>query len=156
MSSKIPKNKTLTRLACVQALYLYEINELQANEAFSKIIEYYQSHNPLSEYDKSPVNPIGEIDKKFFQRLFEGVVENLAQVDAKIVILFSKQQKMPELSSIVRCILRIATGELLFCPTPAKVVIDEYVTLAREFYGSNEVSFINGVLDNIASQLPEA
>ncbi len=33
---------------------------------------------------------------------------------------------------------------------PAKVVIDEYVAVTRDFFGGDEPSFVNGVLDTLA------
>ena len=48
-----------------------------------------------------------------------------------------------------RNILRLAIYEMSRQDTPAAVVIDEALELARQFSGDESVSFINGVLDAI-------
>lgn len=63
-------------------------------------------------------------------------------------------QAAPEwpLSSINKidlAILRVATDELLNSDTPAKVVIDEAVEIAKKYGAENSPSFINGVLGTI-------
>jgi N utilization substance protein B len=51
-------------------------------------------------------------------------------------------------------ILRAAVAELWFFPeTPAKVVIDEAVEMAKEFGSAQSGSFINGVLDAVYKQM---
>lgn len=46
-------------------------------------------------------------------------------------------------------VLRVATQELLEGDTPAKVVIDEAVEIAKKYGAENSASFINGVLGTI-------
>jgi N utilization substance protein B len=53
-----------------------------------------------------------------------------------------------------RLILRLATYEFLHeSETPAKVVINEALELARTFSGDEAVGFINGILDAIRKKL---
>ena len=48
-------------------------------------------------------------------------------------------------------ILRVAVCELIHFPaTPAEVVIDEAVEIARRFSDEESASFINGILDRVA------
>lgn len=49
-----------------------------------------------------------------------------------------------------RAILRLATHELLNTTTPAKVVINEAIELAKRFGTTDSKRFVNGVLDKIA------
>ena len=46
-----------------------------------------------------------------------------------------------------RNLLRLAAFELLRTETPAAVVIDEAIELARRFSGDESARFVNGVLD---------
>ncbi len=153
MIEKRPKNKTVTRLAAVQALYLYDIDNIKADSAVEDVTDYYLSLNPLEDYGISDEDQINLIDKKFLNKIFQKTIENLTAIDLQITNLTTKQQEMSRLSSVLRAILRVGACELLFFPTPYKVVIDEYVTLANEFYSAAEVSFINGMLDKIANQV---
>lgn len=153
MIEKRSKNKTITRLAAVQALYLYDIDNVKADSAIEDVIDYYLSSNPLEEYGLADVDQIRMIDKKFLHKIFQQTIENLPAIDLQITNLVTRQQEMSRLSSVLRAILRVGACELLFFPTPYKVVIDEYVTLANEFYSIAEVNFINGMLDKIANQV---
>ena len=54
-----------------------------------------------------------------------------------------------KINRIDLAILRFGTYELTHTDTPAKVVIDEAVELAKEFGGESSPSFINGVLGSI-------
>ncbi len=153
MIKKLSKNKTITRLAAVQALYLYDIDKVNADSAIEDIIKYYISFNPLDEYDLSDVEQIKMIDKNFLYKIFQQTIENLPAIDLQITNLATKQQEISQFSSVLRAILRAGACELLFFPTPYKVVIDEYVTLANDFYTIAEVNFINGILDKIANQV---
>lgn len=153
MIKKLSKNKTITRLAAVQALYLYDMNKVNADSAIEDIIKYYISFNPLDEYDLSNDEQIKMIDKNFLYKIFQQTIENLPSIDLQITNLTTKQQEISQFSSVLRAILRVGACELLFFPTPYKVVIDEYVTLANDFYAIAEVNFINGILDKIANQI---
>jgi N utilization substance protein B len=66
----------------------------------------------------------------------------------------SEHWKVDRLAAVDRAVLRIATFELLHeRETPAEVVIDEAVEIARRFAGDKSPAFVNGVLDVIAKQL---
>lgn len=66
----------------------------------------------------------------------------------------ARHWKLARLSATDRSVLRVAVSELMSRPgTPARVVIDEAVEIAR-LYGSEESGrFVNGVLDPLARRL---
>ena len=54
------------------------------------------------------------------------------------------------MAAVDRNLLRLAAYELNFCPqTPASVVIDEAIEIAKSFSGADSSRFINGVLDKL-------
>jgi N utilization substance protein B len=53
-----------------------------------------------------------------------------------------------------RNILRLAVYEMTSVGTPAPVVIDEALELARRFSSEESVAFINGVLDAVRRAVP--
>jgi len=55
-----------------------------------------------------------------------------------------------------RNILRLAVYEMSHEKTPAAVVIDEALELARKFSGEESVQFVNGVLDAVHRDLAAA
>ena len=61
---------------------------------------------------------------------------------------------MERMPAVDRNVLRIAVYEMLRTDTPAAIVIDEALELARRFAGEESVQFVNGVLDAVRRELP--
>jgi N utilization substance protein B len=61
--------------------------------------------------------------------------------------------RLERLSVIDRCVLRMAAAELERGETPAKVVLQEAVTLAERYSGIRSAKFVNGVLDALARRM---
>jgi N utilization substance protein B len=61
----------------------------------------------------------------------------------------SAHWKLERMPIVDRNILRLAIYEMSRQDTPAVVVIDEALELARQFSGDESVAFINGVLDAV-------
>lgn len=81
-----------------------------------------------------------------------GVVHHLKDIDLAIAAA-SEHWKIERLAAVERNVLRIAGYELLFEPeTPAEVIIDEAVEVARRFASEKSPAFVNGVLDVVARQ----
>lgn len=78
------------------------------------------------------------------------------EVDAEIRTA-AEHWPLDRLAATDRAVLRVAVAELLARPgSPARVVIDEAIEIARR-YGTDESGrFVNGVLDRIARRLRAA
>ena len=61
----------------------------------------------------------------------------------------SENWKLERMPIVDRNILRMAIYEMSRQETPAAVVIDEALELAKQFSGEESVSFINGILDAV-------
>ena len=58
------------------------------------------------------------------------------------------------MAAVDRNLLRMALFELLHSPeTPAAVVINEALELARRYSGADSVEFVNGVLDALRKDI---
>ena len=80
----------------------------------------------------------------------------IARVDEIDRLLSSRTQnwRVERMAVLDRLVLRLATFELLAEPeTPAKVVINEALELARAYSGEEAVAFVNGVLDAVRKEL---
>lgn len=85
--------------------------------------------------------------RKFADDLLRGTLENREEIDG-----FLEEQtahwKLERLAAVDRNILRLAMYELLFLKnTPAAVVIDEAIEIAKKFGAEESARFVNGVLD---------
>jgi len=87
------------------------------------------------------------------ERLARGAVRQVSEIDAAIAAAV-KHWRMERLSVVDKCILRIGTYELM-CErqTPAAVVLDEAVDMAKRFGEADSSLFVNGVLDAICREL---
>ena len=60
---------------------------------------------------------------------------------------------MERMPAVDRNILRLAVYEMKHADTPAAVVIDEALELARQYSNEESVQFVNGVLDAVHRDL---
>jgi N utilization substance protein B len=89
----------------------------------------------------------------YLQKLVEGVAAHQAELDA-LIKQSSEHWRLERMVAVDRNLLRLAVYELLYLPgTPAKVVINEAVELAKQYGTELSGSFVNGVLDQIRQSL---
>jgi transcription antitermination protein NusB len=90
--------------------------------------------------------------RAFANRLFEGAAREATALDATIV-QHADNWRFDRLAAIDRAILRLAIHELNGKDTPAKVVLNEAVELAKKFSSEESGAFVNGVLDAVYKSL---
>jgi N utilization substance protein B len=91
------------------------------------------------------------------RELVEDVVKLLetrvADVDA-VVVAACAHWPLERLAATDRAVLRVAVAELMARPgTPARVVLDEAIDLARRYGSAESGGFVNGVLDQVVRRL---
>ncbi len=85
--------------------------------------------------------------RQYAEALFRGTVAALAEIDP-LIEAHAHHWRLDRMAAIDRNLLRLALYELKTHPeTPAAVVIDEAIEIAKRFSGSESAEFINGVLD---------
>jgi N utilization substance protein B len=84
--------------------------------------------------------------RDFANQLFENAAARVAELDP-IISTHALNWRIERISAIDRAILRLAISELRTRGTPAKVVLDEAVELAKKFSSEEAAGFINGILD---------
>jgi N utilization substance protein B len=125
------------RLAAVQALYQMELAGVGAEE----VAEEFIAHR----FDETPT------DVDLFRSIVEGVPAHQAEIDKAVAACLSETWTLARVDSILRAILRAAGLELVARrDIPAKVVIDEYVGIAHDFFAGDEPGFVNAALDRMA------
>lgn len=92
---------------------------------------------------------IDEEQKKFTEKIVNGVAENLAEIDDRISH-FATNWQLERMAVVDRNILRMGCFELKHCDDiPPKVSINEAVDLAKKFSGIEAGKFVNAILDKI-------
>jgi N utilization substance protein B len=91
----------------------------------------------------------GEADE-YVDALVGALEDDLPELDRRIALALERWN-MERLAATDRSVLRLATAELLHLPgTPARVLIDEAVAIARKYGREESGRFVNGVLDRLA------
>ena len=86
----------------------------------------------------------------FAEDIYRVASERQAEIDA-LIETHAENWRLERMAVVDRNLLRTAVAELLGCPnTPAAIVINESLEIARRYGAPESVQFLNGVLDAIA------
>jgi len=88
----------------------------------------------------------------FTERLVHGVIDDREAIDRRIAET-SEHWRLERMAVVDRNVLRLAVHELQAGETPAAVVIDEAIEVAKRFGNEGSGGFINGLLDRIRVRL---
>ena len=135
------------RLAAVQALYQMEQSGQGAKATIRDLMDDRLGLGP----DEIPVE---EADPDLFKAIVMATVTHQDTIDAAILTRLSKGWKLSRLDSTTRAILRATTGELIgHTHVSSAIILDEYVSLAHDFFDQTEANFVNAVLDKVSADL---
>jgi N utilization substance protein B len=135
------------RLAAVQALYEMEQTEKSAKSTIRGFMDDRLGIGP----DEAPIE---EADPDLFKSIVLSVSEHQAVVDTAILARLSEGWKLTRLDATMRALLRAAAGEFIAHEHLSHAVImDEYVSLAHDFFDEKDAKFANAVLDNMGKDL---
>ena len=124
-----------SRQRALQILFLWDARRQPVNEAIQAFYEtLFAGEHP----ERDP----------FVDKLVVGTVEHLDEVDERIR-RHAEHWRIERMPVVDRNLLRLAVYEMTHEGTPAAVVIDEALELARKFSGEESVQFVNGVLDAV-------
>jgi len=128
-----------SRQRALQVLFLWDLRRQKIDDAISAF------YDTLSSEEDDPQRAAPD---EFMETLVRGASENASDIDKRISEK-SEHWRLERMPVVDRNILRLAVFEMNEMKTPAPVVIDEALELARQFSGDESVSFINGVLDAV-------
>ncbi len=94
-----------------------------------------------------------EDNKQLIYDIVEGVTEYEMDID-EIIQQYSKKD-IRQISSVVRCILRMGAYEILKGEFPGPIIIDTCCTLTRKYDDEKAVKFVNAILDKVYKYLLE-
>ena len=84
--------------------------------------------------------------RTFANQLFEGAAHDATVLD-ELISKHAVNWRLDRMAAIDRAILRLAMHEMRATDTPAKVVINEAVDLAKKYSSDDAGGFVNGILD---------
>jgi transcription antitermination protein NusB len=125
------------REAALQMVYLVDTCQLDVDKIPPKV---------LAEEALAPKT------LEFARHLAAGVVSEWDRIE-KLVEHHAKNWELKRMASIDRCILRLASYELLKeTETPVNVIINEAVEIAKKYSTAESSKFVNGILDKIKEE----
>ena len=124
------------RETALQLLYQWDVGRIGAGEIDDALDLFWTVH------------PAPAPRRELAVGLARGAVSALPEIDS-LIGRHTDNWRSERLAVVDRLIMRLAVYELLFEKTPAAVVINEALELAKTFSGERAVAFINGVLDAV-------
>ncbi len=123
---------------------------------------YLLDQNPEADQDRVQIELrrqfLEEPLRQFTWTLIAGVVPARDELD-EIICRTATNWRLERMAPTDRNVLRMGLYEMTKMGTPAAVVIDESIEIAREFGTENSSSFVNGILDKlipaVAATAPE-
>ena len=145
------KMKSAARLYAVQALFQME----QSGQTVEAVQREFLDYRFGAEYEGEAMQ---EGDMDLFADVMEGAVNYQAPIDQMTDRALVAKWPLARIDPTIRALFRAAGAELRTKSTPPKVVITEYVDVARAFFPEGrEPRFVNAVLDHMARDArPEA
>lgn len=148
--SRPANQRGAARLAAVQALYQMDLG----GASLPDIIAEYETHRLGKELDGEQYR---DADAAFFREIVAGVVADQRNLDPTIDAALTGDWPLPRVDATLRAILRAGAFELASRPdVPARVVITEYVDVAKAFFEGEVPAMVNAVLDTLARRLRPA
>jgi N utilization substance protein B len=92
---------------------------------------------------------LAEGARAFAAELVRGITEHRAELDA-LLTAHATNWRLSRMAAVDRNTLRIGIYELTHTDTPARIVLDEAIELARRFGDDPSPAFVNGILDAVA------
>ena len=147
MSGDKRQMKSAARLYAVQALFQMEASG-QTAEA---VVSEFEDHRFGQELDGDELAE-GNVD--LFRSLIDGAVNEQAKIDQLTDRALATAWPIDRIDPTIRALFRAAGAEVLAKNTPPKVVINEFVDIAKAFFPEGkEPKFVNAVLDHMAKEI---
>lgn len=143
--------KSASRLYAVQALFQME----SSGQTVEAVVREFADHRFGAVYDEEEML---EGDVEHFRRLVDHAVNRQGKIDQMTDRALVAKWPIDRIDPVLRALFRAAGGEMLEQETPPKVVINEFVDIAKAFFPEGkEPKFVNAVLDHMAREAkPEA
>ncbi|HBD9301281.1 TPA: transcription antitermination factor NusB [Legionella pneumophila] len=122
--------------------------------ALQALYQWLMSGTDLHEIEAQfrTINNMDKVDGEYFCRLLYGIPTHVEALEASLLPYLDREINV--LNPIELTVLRIGSFELFHCPEiPYKVILDESVSLTKEFGSQEGYRYVNGVLNNLAKQV---
>lgn len=145
-NNAIRKMKSAARFYAVQALFQMEAS----GQVVDAVIHEFETHRFGAIFDEQEMLE-GDVDT--FRALMKDAVNNQARIDQMTDRALVAKWPIARIDPTLRALFRAAGAEMVTAKTPPRVVITEFVEIAKAFFpDGKEASFVNAVLDHMAHE----
>lgn len=138
------KARSAARLAAVQALYQFEMEQTP----LAQLLDEFHRHRLGAEIED---DQYADAEVPFFDDVVKGVIARRAEIDGVVSGKLADGWKLERLDKTMLQILRAGAYELMArADIPTGSAISEYLDVAHAFFDAREAKFVNGVLDGVA------
>lgn len=138
--------KSAARLYAVQALFQME----SSGQTVEAVTREFETHRFGATYEEGE---FAEGDVDHFRALVSGAVNWQGRIDQMTDRALVAKWPIDRIDPVLRALFRAAGAELVDSATPPKVVITEFVDVAKAFFPEGKESkFVNAVLDHMARE----
>lgn len=149
--------RTGARVAAVQALFQSEHTGESAETVAQQFIRHRIGAGEDAAQQAFEEGRVPLANVPLFEAILRAAATRGEAADAEIRAHLNKDWTLERLDPVLRALLRAAAAELLAGgEPPARVVINEYLDIARGFLDEETSRFANGVLDAMAHALRPA
>lgn len=128
------------RLLAVQALYQQAVDPKPA----AQVVRDFIAHPPAETV----------FDRSLFGDIVTGADAMKDDLDTMISGHLDMDWRLERLDKVIHAILQAGIWEILHKPdTPTKVILNEYIEVARSFFDQREPAFVNRLLDLVAKKV---
>lgn len=144
--SKGRQKKSASRLYAVQALFQMETS----GQTIEDVVNEFQEHRFGAVYEGDEMM---EGNMELFKTLVENAVDQQASIDQMTNRALVAKWPIARIDPTLRALFRASGAEFVLKDTPPRVVISEFVDIARAFHpDGKEPQFVNAVLDHMARE----
>jgi len=126
--------RTQARESVIGLLYAYDLG----NEGIVKYVD-----------DILEDKKIRNKQKEFALNLFNGVIDNIEEIDKEIVSHLN-QGTLADIGSVEKSILRLAIYEIKYEDLEKAIIINEAIELSKRLASDGAPKFMNGLLDKVS------
>ena len=137
------QSKSAARLYAVQALFQMEAADQTIDDVRDQFVDHrFGAVIEGEEY--------AEGDIELFEALLNKALRTQAKIDQLTDAALVDKWPIERIDPTLRAIFRASCAEILIGKTPAKVIISEFIDVAKAFFPEGkEPQFVNAVLDHI-------
>lgn len=155
MSNSQISTKSIARIAAIQILYQFANSKAEADitSLLVRMKELYKdsdfkSDHEIDENSNLRLRP----SYSYMEELVKHTHENLSKIDEIIANHLTKEWNINTIPVLLCAVLRVAICEIDYFPeTPQKVILNEYTDIASDMLDSNEIGFVNSLLQTYAN-----